>query len=235
MSNAEWNEEEGKWKLQVQTQDAVMEDSVDILVSAVGFLSKWRWPDIHGLHDFKGTLCHSASWDQKFDSSGKRVGTYIFVCQHLDQRTDIESTKAVIGNGSSAIQIIPQIVDQAKSLTNFIRNSTYITPGLGSGAIGGKTQHIYTEEEKAEFRDNPEALKQYRKKIQAGSNRSFDMFVKKSEAQEQGKKATAHQMRAKLNGDEELASKLIPDYEVCGSLFFLVEYRLTLNSSGRLP
>lgn len=122
--------------------------------------------------------------------------------------------KAVIGNGSSAIQIIPQIVSKAQSLTNFIRNSTYITPGLGSGTIGGKTQHVYTDEEKANFQNHPEALKEYRKKIQAGSNRSFDMFVKNSEAQEQGKRATADQMREKLNGNEELARKLIPDYEV---------------------
>jgi hypothetical protein len=24
--------------------------------------SKWRWPGIPGLHDFRGTLAHSASW-----------------------------------------------------------------------------------------------------------------------------------------------------------------------------
>lgn len=191
-----------------------VDDSVDVLVSAVGFLSKWKWPDIPGLHDFKGTLCHSAAWDDAFDSKGKRVGKCILAPFLLGGWADAFEPKAVIGNGSSAIQIIPQIVDKAKNLTNFIRNSTYITPGLGSGAIGGKTQYIYSEEEKAEFRNNPEALKEYRKKIQAGSNRAFDMFVKGSEAQEQGKKATADQMRGKLNGDEELARKLIPDYEV---------------------
>ena len=26
-------------------------------------LSRWRWPDIEGLHDFKGTLVHSANWN----------------------------------------------------------------------------------------------------------------------------------------------------------------------------
>lgn len=148
----------------------------------------------------------------------------------------------MVGNGSSAIQILPQIVEKAKSLTNFIRNPTYITPGLGSGAIGGKIQHIYTDEEKANFRDNPEALKEYRKKIQAGSNRAFDMFVKNSSAQEDGKKATADQMREKLNGNEELAKKLIPDYEVrprflfsCPSLTSPPGWLPQSNPRTRLP
>lgn len=118
----------------------------------------------------------------------------------------------MIGNGSSAIQIIPKVVEKAETLTNFIRHPTYITPGLGSGAIGGKVQYYYTEEERKTFRDNPEELKQYRKRIQAASNRAFDMFVKGSEAQEQGKKATQDQMREKLCADAELATKLIPDY-----------------------
>jgi cation diffusion facilitator CzcD-associated flavoprotein CzcO len=176
----------------METKSGIVEDECDILVSAVGFLSKWKWPDIPGLHDFKGQLMHSASWDNSFDSKGKRIG--------------------VIGNGSSAIQIIPKVVEKAQSLTNFIRNPTYITPGLGSGAIGGKTQYYYTEEEKKKFRDHPEELNAYRKKIQAASNRAFDMFVKGSEAQEQGKKATQDQMREKLGGDADLAAKLTPDY-----------------------
>jgi cation diffusion facilitator CzcD-associated flavoprotein CzcO len=190
--HAEWNEDMGKWQLKMETKSGIVEDECDVLVSAVGFLSKWKWPDIPGLHDFKGQLMHSASWDNSFESKDKKIG--------------------VIGNGSSAIQIIPQVVQEAKYLANFIRNPTYITPGLGSGAIGGKTQYYYTEEEKKNFRDHPEQLNQYRKKIQAASNRAFDMFVKGSEAQEQGKKATQDQMREKLGGDNVLAAKLTPDY-----------------------
>lgn len=58
----------------METRDGFVRDSADILVSAVGFLSKWRWPEIPGLHDFKGTLCHSAAWDESFDATGKRIG-----------------------------------------------------------------------------------------------------------------------------------------------------------------
>lgn len=194
VSHAQWNEDEGKWHLEIDTKEGVVEDTCDIFVSAVGFLSKWRWPSIPGLHDFKGDLMHSASWDSSFDSTDKRLG--------------------VIGNGSSAIQIIPQVVEKAAHLTNFIRHPTYITAGLGAGVIGGKTQYYYTEEEKRTFREDPAELKAHRKKIQEGSNRAFDMFVKKSEAQVVGRKVTADQMKEKLGDDEGLARKLTPNYEV---------------------
>lgn len=194
VSHAQWNEDAGKWNLQLETKEGKLADSCDILVSAVGFLSKWRWPDITGLHDFNGDLMHSASWDEHFNASGKRI--------------------AVIGNGSSAIQISPQLVEKAAHLSNFIRNSTYITPGLGSSIIGGQTQYHYTEEEKRNFRDNPTALRDYRRKIQASSNRAFDMFVKNSAAQRAGRKATADQMKSKLGNDEDLAARLTPEYEV---------------------
>lgn len=194
VEGATFDAERGIWDLKVGTKNGTIDDSCNVLVTATGFLSRWRWPSIPGLHDFKGHLCHSAMWDKAFDSTGKRV--------------------AVIGNGSSAIQIVPQVVDKAAHLTNFVRRPTYITPGLGSAIIGGQTQYIYSEEEKRRFRDNPEELKQYRKRIQAGSNKAFEMFVKNSSAQEEGRRQTANMMKEKLGGDEELARILTPEWEV---------------------
>lgn len=51
--------------------------------------SNWKWPQIPGLHEFKGDLIHSANWPETFQYSGKKV--------------------AVIGNGSSGIQIVPAL------------------------------------------------------------------------------------------------------------------------------
>lgn len=48
-------------------------------------LTPMTGPDIPGLHDFKGTLLHSAHWDESAVYKGKRV--------------------AVIGTGSSGIQV----------------------------------------------------------------------------------------------------------------------------------
>lgn len=51
--------------------------------------SNWKWPDIPGLHSFKGKLLHSAAWDKNADWRGKKV--------------------AVLGCGSSGVQIVPTI------------------------------------------------------------------------------------------------------------------------------
>lgn len=44
-------------------------DQCDVLISATGFLNEWKWPNIPGLHDFKGKLMHSARWDESYDYS----------------------------------------------------------------------------------------------------------------------------------------------------------------------
>ncbi|KAL1983959.1 hypothetical protein VTN96DRAFT_9733 [Rasamsonia emersonii] len=46
---------------------SVYEDSCDVFISAQGALNNWKWPNIPGLHDFKGKLLHSANWDESYD------------------------------------------------------------------------------------------------------------------------------------------------------------------------
>ena len=43
------------------------QDECDIMIQATGALNNWKWPKITGLHDFKGKLMHSASWDENYD------------------------------------------------------------------------------------------------------------------------------------------------------------------------
>ena len=76
VNRAEWDHELGQWRLQVRdlATCSIVEDRCDILINAAGVLNQWRWPDIPGLHDFKGKLMHSASWNGETDLRGKRVG-----------------------------------------------------------------------------------------------------------------------------------------------------------------
>lgn len=46
---------------------SVYGDSCDVFISGQGALNNWKWPDIPGLHDFKGKLLHSANWDESYD------------------------------------------------------------------------------------------------------------------------------------------------------------------------
>ena len=81
---------------------------VDVLVSAVGQLSRPSYPDIEGVDTFAGPNFHSAEWDHDVDLTGKRV--------------------AVIGTGASAIQFVPADPAQVEHLTVFQRTPPYIIP-----------------------------------------------------------------------------------------------------------
>ena len=66
---ARWNEETCKWhaKFQKVGSDEIIEDVGDVFMTGSGVLNEWKWPDIKGLHDFKGKLMHSANWDTSYD------------------------------------------------------------------------------------------------------------------------------------------------------------------------
>lgn len=206
VEHARFDESGGRWHLKVRRMDTgeMLDDVCDILVSATGFLSQWRWPSIQGLHDFAGHLAHSADWDAQGGGGSSSQGRYAYGGKRV----------GMIGNGSSAIQIMPQLAPHASHLVNFIRHPTWITPGLGSAVIDGAANYDYTDEEKQQFLESPEKLKQYRKRIQHETNAGFGMFTKGSVAQAEAKTATAEMMRQRLGGDGDLAKKLIPDWEV---------------------
>ena len=78
-------------------------------VMAAGNLSTPRVPDFKGLKSFKGKWYHSGLWPHEgVDFSGLRVG--------------------VIGTGSSGVQMIPLIAEQAKHLTVFQRTANFSLP-----------------------------------------------------------------------------------------------------------
>jgi cyclohexanone monooxygenase len=78
-------------------------------VLATGCLSNARMPDIKGLSDFKGKVYHTGHWPhESVDFTGLRVG--------------------VIGTGSSAIQSVPIIAEQASQLSVFQRTPNFSIP-----------------------------------------------------------------------------------------------------------
>ncbi|HKY58233.1 MAG TPA: NAD(P)/FAD-dependent oxidoreductase [Aeromicrobium sp.] len=105
VTGAAFDESTGKWTVEVSTGEPVV---VDVLVPAVGQLSRPAYPDIAGREKFAGPAFHSATWDHDVDLRGKRV--------------------AVIGTGASAVQFIPAIQPEVAELTVFQRSAPYIIP-----------------------------------------------------------------------------------------------------------
>ncbi|KAG9832771.1 FAD/NAD(P)-binding domain-containing protein, partial [Aureobasidium melanogenum] len=118
VENATWNDETKKWKIHVSTakgsKDAEFNPEYDInadfLVSAVGQLNVPKWPDIPGLKEFEGKVIHSARWDWSYDLKDKKI--------------------AVIGNGATAVQIIPEIAKVAKEVGIYQRTPNWLIPRL---------------------------------------------------------------------------------------------------------
>lgn len=102
---ATFDEEISDWTVTFADGDY---QNVDVLISAVGQLSRPRLPDIKGVETFEGTSFHSAEWDHSFDAKGKRV--------------------AVVGAGASAIQFVPHLAEDAADLVVFQRSASYILP-----------------------------------------------------------------------------------------------------------
>ena len=95
-----------RWDVRTDTDECV---SARFVIIAVGPLSNANIPAIPGLGDFAGPVCHTSNWPQTgVDFTGKRVG--------------------VIGTGSSGIQAIPCIAQEAQQLYVFQRSANYSVP-----------------------------------------------------------------------------------------------------------
>ena len=103
---ATFDDERGRWLVETDSGEDL---DAQFLVMATGCLSVPIDPAIPGLQDFAGETVRTASWPQEgVDVSGKRVG--------------------VIGTGSSAIQAVPILAEQADALIVFQRTPAFTVP-----------------------------------------------------------------------------------------------------------
>ncbi|KMU72314.1 hypothetical protein CISG_02963 [Coccidioides immitis RMSCC 3703] len=189
-----WDEEQGKWELRLESKEGVIQDKADILINAGGILHQWKWPELEGLESFKGKLIHSARWDSAYDWTGKKV--------------------AVIGNGSSGIQIVPAVQPKAAKLVNYIRHATWIAANICGHLTKDGSNFEFTEEEKQRFLENPEEFSQYRKRIESEVNSVFRMMISGSKENKFMFDLCDKLMRDRLAKNPELIEKLIPNYEI---------------------
>jgi cyclohexanone monooxygenase len=124
--------DEGTNSWQVATSDGKTV-TARYVVLATGCLSNARMPDIKGLSDFKGKVYHTGHWPhEEVDFTGQRVG--------------------VIGTGSSGIQSVPVIAEQASHLTVFQRTANFSIPARNAEL---------TVEEREAFRANYPEIRRF--------------------------------------------------------------------------
>jgi 4-hydroxyacetophenone monooxygenase len=101
-----WDADAKLWHVEATGPSGVQRLRARFVISAIGLFGRVNWPGIDGLESFQGRLMHSAEWDQGYDYSGKRV--------------------AVIGTGSSGVQLVAPVAAKAASLSIFQRTPAWI-------------------------------------------------------------------------------------------------------------
>lgn len=109
-----WDEERNVWVLRILDLKSKQryEHACTVLFSCTGFLDTPKRLDIPEVDNFCGHILHSARWKKNVELSGKHV--------------------AVLGNGCSATQIIPAIIQETSPIkvTQIIRTKQWMFPPL---------------------------------------------------------------------------------------------------------
>ncbi|WP_448494228.1 flavin-containing monooxygenase [Mycolicibacterium thermoresistibile] len=206
-----------RWTVETDTGESV---TARFVVLATGPLSSPITPDIPGLDTFAGDVYHTANWPHEdVDFTGKRV--------------------AVIGTGSSGIQSIPIIAEQAEHLYVFQRTPNYSVPSgnrpLSAEEIaeakanyaerrrmswrsGGGSPHV--PHPKLTMEVSPEERREaFEKRWQLGGvlfSKTFSDQMIDPVANEEARKFYEEKVRAVID-DPEIADLLIPDDHPIGT------------------
>jgi 4-hydroxyacetophenone monooxygenase len=195
LKKATFDEDRNIWVLEVDFPDGVETIECNYLVNAVGTFTNPNYPNFDGQENFEGPILHPSRWPAGFDASGKRI--------------------AVIGNGSTGVQLLAPISAQADQVFVFQRTPQWISPRDKYGKA--------VEPEIRWLLDNfPGYWNWWRYMAIAALFQTHRFLVADEEWKAQGGKfnplndkmrddLTAY-IKAQTGGRQDLMDKLIPDY-----------------------
>ncbi|WP_063063480.1 flavin-containing monooxygenase [Nocardia violaceofusca] len=203
---ARWDEDEGLWTVETAGPDGERDAlRANIVVSGVGAFGKPKLPEILGLDRFRGMWCHTATWPEDADLAGKRVG--------------------VIGNGASAMQVVPAIAESVDALTVFQRSAHWVAPFE-------KFRTEVPESVRFLLREVPLYRSWYRQRLAWVLNDTlYESFHKDPRWPHQERSINAindghrrfftRYLEAQLEGRPHLIEKATPTYPPCGKRILL--------------
>ncbi|PGG97824.1 hypothetical protein GX51_07136 [Blastomyces parvus] len=184
----EWDEESSLWTVYLRdlTTGDEYTHKCQILFTAAGMLPTPRKCDIPGSEKFKGRILHSAEWDSSLDLKDKNV--------------------VVLGNGCTALQLVPSILPDVKHLTQIVRSKHWIFPAVN---------RPYSSRIKWIFRYIPFAMLTYRFLLFLAFESSWpDFKMTKKGAERRKKKRAIAERYVRKNAPAKYHDLLIPDFEV---------------------
>ena len=198
---ATWNADTATWTVATRGPDGTAATlTARAVISAVGQLNRPHLPDIAGLDAFTGPAFHSAEWNHDVDLTGTRV--------------------AMIGAGASGFQIAPAIADRVAHLAVFQRTAQWMFPNPNYHAeVGAGVRWA--------LRHLPFYGRWYRFLLfWPGCDKGLaaakvdpeypDQQRAVSEINEITRVVFTEWITSQLDGDAELAAKVVPDYPATG-------------------
>jgi cation diffusion facilitator CzcD-associated flavoprotein CzcO len=192
VDEAEWDDAQSKWRVTVYNlkDGTTSTDTFDFVITAIGRFNQWKLPDYPGLNDYQGHLRHTSNWDVSFDPKNKKV--------------------AVIGNGASGIQVVPNLQPIAKHITHFVRNPTWIATSWAGDERTFEPQP-YTEEQRKALKD-PETYLAFRKEMEDKYWRRIRAIIRETPENQGMREQFIDVMKKRLAKKPELVDQLIPDF-----------------------
>lgn len=110
VDGARWDEDAKQWLVSLAGGETMR---ARFLVLATGYLCQPKAPDIPGIDTFEGQVIHAAKWDDSYSLKGQRA--------------------AIIGTGSTAVQLVPALADELSDLTVYQRTPIWVMPKFDFG------------------------------------------------------------------------------------------------------
>ncbi|MDW5324171.1 NAD(P)/FAD-dependent oxidoreductase [Plantactinospora sp. KLBMP9567] len=173
-----WEESTSCYRLSTEHGDS---EEFDVVISALGLLNVPRYPDWPGLDTFTGPCFHTSRWEEH-DLTGKSV--------------------AVVGTGSTAVQIVPSIAPYAGKVHVFQREPGWIEP---------KNEREFSPRERWFYRNVPLAQRLHRAWIFHQGNRRFKGYDVGSRRQRRMREA-CERFIADAVQDPATRAAVTPDY-----------------------
>ncbi|KAI0653122.1 FAD/NAD-P-binding domain-containing protein [Cubamyces menziesii] len=216
--HAQYDVPAGQWHVRIRRPNPdtgapeEFEDSAHVLVTAVGLLSRWKWPDIEGLHDFKGELLHSAGFEP-----------YPKTWQEVAEPW-ADKNVGVIGVGSSAIQIVSALQPKVGRIVNYARGKTWLVPPfarensvklLGRDLAQDDPENLsFSPEEIERFKNDPKFAREFRCVIEEEYLSAHSYTIRGTPLSLQLKEVCQNLMKTKLAKKPWMAENLMPDFPV---------------------
>ena len=121
VEGARWDEDAQLWMVALAGGETLRSQ---FLILATGYLCQPKTPDIPGIDSFGGRILHAQQWDDSYALHGKRA--------------------AIIGTGSTGVQLIPKLAEHVSELTVYQRTPIWVMPKLDFG-FGRAAQRLFAK------------------------------------------------------------------------------------------